>query len=74
MDIRLLVINCGRCDFRTKHTTAINLISQSTLRAGSNILPEVASGAGEAMLDRAKAVVAMLDIVWLIESLMGAPQ
>ena len=74
LDIRLLVFNCGRCDIRMKHATAINLIAQSTLRAGSNILPEVASGAGEAMLDSAKAVVAMLGIVRLIESLMGAPQ
>ena len=71
LDIHMLVFNCGRSDFRTKHSVAVNLISQSTLAVGSNTHATMAKEIGTAMLDSTAALVAMLGIVRLIEQAGG---
>ena len=74
VDINLLVFNCGRSDFRTKHTVAFTLMAQSSLKAGASSTMQAAVGAGMDMLNSIGALVAMSGIVRMMEQLLRAPQ
>ena len=74
VDINLLVFNCGRSDFRTKHTVAVTLMAQPSLKAGANSTMQAAVGAGMDMLKSIGALVAMSGIVRMLEQLLRAPQ
>ena len=74
LDIRMLVFNCGRSDFRSKHSAKVNLIAQSTLAVGSNAHAAMANDISRAMLDSTAALVAMLGIVRLLEQFLHTPQ
>ena len=74
VDINLLVFNCGRSDFRTKHTVAFTLMAQSSLKAGASSTMQAAVGAGMDMLKSIGALVAMSGIVRMMEQLLRVPQ
>ena len=74
LDVRLLVFNCGRCDFRAKHSVPLNLVAQTTLAVGSKSHVDMVVDISRGMLDSITALVAMLGIVRLVEQLLQAPQ
>ena len=74
LDINLLVFNCGRSDFRTKHVVAFTLMAQSSLKVGASASRKAALGASMGMLQGIEALVAMLGIVRLMEQLLKAPE
>jgi hypothetical protein len=74
VDIQVLVFNCGRSDFRTKHTCAFTLMAQSSLKVGANSTNKAALGASIAMFRSIGTLIEMIGIVRLMEQLMRAPQ
>ena len=74
IDVDLLVFNCGRSDFRKRHTVPFTLMAQSSLRVGVNSTTQAALGASEGMFKSMQALVAMAGIVRLVEQLLQAPQ
>lgn len=74
LDLNLLVFNCGRSDFRTKHVVSFTLMSQASLQVGASSSRKAAFGASIGMLKGIEALVAMLGIVRLMEQLLKAPE
>ena len=74
IDIDMLVFNCGRSDFRKRHTIAFTLMAQSSLHVGANSTTQAALGASEGMFKSMQALVAMTGIVRMMEQLLQAPQ
>ena len=74
LDINMLVFNCGRSEFRSKHVAAFTLMTEASLQVGANSSRKAAFGASMGMFKGIEALVAMLGIVRLMQQLLKTPE
>ena len=74
LDINMLVFNCGRSEFRSKHVAAFTLMTEASLQVGANSSRKAAFGASMGMFKGIEALVAMLGIVRLMQQLLMTPE